>query len=91
MESNSISSAHLHVCIRPVRALSTCRWADEIKGNTHPETFTVSFVISPYVEGKYRGIGEGWARALYGGSTGGWESIAVQIFYPDMFNGERAL
>ena len=24
---------------------------------------------------------------LYGGSTGGWESLAAQIFYPDEYNG----
>ena len=25
------------------------------------------------------GIGEGWARFTYGGSTGGWEALAVQV------------
>jgi len=39
------------------------------------------------VEKKFRCIGEGWARFLYGGSTGGWEALAVQIFYPDEYNG----
>ncbi len=33
------------------------------------------------------GIGQGWARFVYGGSTGGWESLAVQMFYPDHYNG----
>ena len=33
------------------------------------------------------GIGQGWARFLYGGSTGGWEALASQVFYPDDFNG----
>jgi hypothetical protein len=41
----------------------------------------------PAVEKKFRGIGEGWARSMYGGSTGGWESLAVQIFYPEHYNG----
>jgi len=41
----------------------------------------------PYVEKKYRAIGEPWARVLYGGSTGGWEALAQQVFYPDVFNG----
>ena len=27
------------------------------------------------------------ARFTYGGSTGGWESLAAQIFYPDHYNG----
>jgi len=43
--------------------------------------------LIPYVERKYRGLGAGWARFMYGGSTGGWESMAAQIFYPDAFNG----
>lgn len=43
--------------------------------------------LIPYVEKKFRGIGQGWARFTYGGSTGGWESLAAQIFYPDEFNG----
>jgi hypothetical protein len=43
--------------------------------------------LIPYIEKKYRGIGRGWARFLYGGSTGGWEALASQIFYPDEFNG----
>ncbi|WP_353216904.1 hypothetical protein [Sandarakinorhabdus sp.] len=41
----------------------------------------------PDLEKRYRGIGEGWARFSYGGSTGGWEALAVQLFYPDEFNG----
>lgn len=44
----------------------------------------------PYIEAAYRGVGEGWARALFGGSTGGWESIGVQVLYPDQFNGAFA-
>ncbi|MGH9794785.1 MAG: alpha/beta hydrolase-fold protein, partial [Candidatus Acidiferrales bacterium] len=43
--------------------------------------------LIPHIEKKFRGIGQGWARFLYGGSTGGWEALAVQIFYPDDFNG----
>ena len=43
--------------------------------------------LIPYIENKYRGLGQGWARFLYGGSTGGWEALASQVFYPDEFNG----
>jgi hypothetical protein len=46
--------------------------------------------LIPYIEEKYRGIGQGWARAVYGGSTGGWEALAVQVFYPDEYNGCHA-
>jgi len=43
--------------------------------------------LIPEIERRYRGIGEGWARFTYGGSTGGWEAMAAQVFYPDDFNG----
>ncbi|MDP2956411.1 MAG: hypothetical protein Q8N53_08310 [Longimicrobiales bacterium] len=43
--------------------------------------------LIPEIESRFRGIGEGWARFTYGGSTGGWEALAVQMFYPDDFNG----
>ena len=43
--------------------------------------------LLPEIEKKFRGIGQGWARFTYGGSTGGWEALAVQMFYPDEFNG----
>ncbi len=43
--------------------------------------------LIPEVEKRFRGIGQGWARFTYGGSTGGWEALAVQVFYPDDFNG----
>ncbi len=39
------------------------------------------------MEKQYRGIGEGWARGVYGGSTGGWRALALQVLYPDFFNG----
>lgn len=43
--------------------------------------------LIPYVEEHFRGLGEGWARVMYGGSTGGWEVLGQQIFYPEEFNG----
>ena len=43
--------------------------------------------LIPYIEKKFRAIPEGWARAVYGGSTGGWEALASQVFYPDAYNG----
>ncbi len=43
--------------------------------------------LIPFVEEQFRCIGRGWARFTYGGSTGGWEALAVQILYPDAFNG----
>lgn len=43
--------------------------------------------LLPMIETRFRGIGQGWARAVYGGSTGGWEALASQVFYPDEING----
>jgi hypothetical protein len=43
--------------------------------------------LIPEVEKRFRGVGQPWARALTGGSTGGWEAIADQVLYPDDFNG----
>lgn len=47
----------------------------------------LTYELIPYIENLFRGIGEGWARFTYGGSTGGWEAMAVQTFYPDEYNG----
>ncbi|MEO6981661.1 MAG: esterase [Edaphobacter sp.] len=55
--------------------------------NVGPYGSAINDELIPYIEKKYRGIGQGWARATFGGSTGGWESIATQIFYPDNYNG----
>ncbi|PKL82033.1 MAG: hypothetical protein CVV24_12205 [Ignavibacteriae bacterium HGW-Ignavibacteriae-3] len=55
--------------------------------NLGPYGDAITFELIPYIEKKFRGIGKGWSRFLYGGSTGGWESLAAQIFYPDEYNG----
>lgn len=55
--------------------------------NLGPYGDAITYELIPYIEKQFRGIGEGWARFLYGGSTGGWEALAAQIFYPDEYNG----
>ncbi len=55
--------------------------------NLGPYGDAIMFELLPEIEKKFRGIGQGWARFTYGGSTGGWEALAVQMFYPDEFNG----
>ena len=55
--------------------------------NLGPYGDAITYELIPYIEKKFRGIGEGWARFLYGGSTGGWEALAVQVFYPEEYNG----
>ena len=58
--------------------------------NLGPYADAIQQELIPYVERKYRAIGAGWARFVYGGSTGGWEALAVQVKYPDFYNGAFA-
>jgi len=55
--------------------------------NLGPYGDAITYEFIPALEKKFRGIGQGWARFLYGGSTGGWEAMAAQIFYPKDYNG----
>ncbi len=43
--------------------------------------------LVPELEKQFRMIPEGWARTLTGGSTGGWESLALQLYHPKFFGG----
>jgi hypothetical protein len=55
--------------------------------NNGPYGAAVTDELIPYVERTFRCIGAPHARFLDGASTGGWVSLALQIFYPDFFNG----
>jgi hypothetical protein len=55
--------------------------------NLGPYGDAINKELIPYIEKRFRGIGQGWARFTMGGSTGGWEAMATQLFYPDMYNG----
>jgi hypothetical protein len=55
--------------------------------NNGPYGDAIMYELIPEIERRFRGIGQGYARFAYGGSTGGWEAMAVQVFYPDEFNG----
>jgi len=55
--------------------------------NVGPYGDAITYELIPHIEKQFRGIGEGWARFVYGGSTGGWEAAAVQVFYPEEYNG----
>ncbi|MDQ8170378.1 MAG: hypothetical protein P3A29_06255 [Gemmatimonadota bacterium] len=55
--------------------------------NNGPYGDAITYELIPEIERRFRGIGQGWARFTFGGSTGGWEAMAVQMFYPDEFNG----
>ena len=54
--------------------------------NLGPYGDAITYELIPYIEKKFRGLGKGWSRFLYGGSTGGWEALAVQVLYPDEYN-----
>lgn len=55
--------------------------------NVGPYGEAINRELIPYIEKQFHCIGQGWARAVFGGSTGGWETLATQIFYPDDYNG----
>ncbi len=55
--------------------------------NLGPYGDAITYELIPYIEEKFRCIGKSWARFLYGGSTGGWEALAAQVFYPGEYNG----
>ena len=55
--------------------------------NLGPYGDAITYELIPFIEKKFRCLGEPWARFLYGGSTGGWEALAVQVLYPDDYNG----
>jgi hypothetical protein len=55
--------------------------------NNGPYGDAVTQELIPHVEQKFRCVGQPYARVLEGGSTGGWVSLALQVFYPDFFNG----
>lgn len=58
--------------------------------NLGPYGDAINKELIPEIERRFRGIGAGWARFTYGGSTGGWEALATQVFYPEMYNGAFA-
>lgn len=55
--------------------------------NTGPFGDAIMQELIPYVETHFRIIRKPYARVLTGGSTGGWESLALQLYHPDFFGG----
>jgi putative esterase len=43
--------------------------------------------LFPHIEKTFRAIGKPHARFVEGASTGGWESLSLQLKYPDTFGG----
>lgn len=59
--------------------------------NNGPYGDAIMKELIPYVESHFRIIRKPYARVLSGGSTGGWESLALQVFHPDFFGGTWTL
>ncbi len=55
--------------------------------NNGPYGYALIHELIPYIENKYRGTTEAQTRFVDGCSTGGWVSLGLQIYYPEMFNG----
>ncbi|MSR03455.1 MAG: enterochelin esterase-like enzyme [Gemmatimonadetes bacterium] len=59
--------------------------------NTGPYQDALIQELIPYLEEKFRLIPKSYARLLTGGSTGGWEALALQIQQPKFFGGTWSL
>ena len=59
--------------------------------NNGPYGDAIMKELIPYIENHYRIIQQPYARVLTGGSTGGWESMALQLHHPDFFGGTWTL
>ncbi|HET9425228.1 MAG TPA: alpha/beta hydrolase-fold protein [Gemmatimonadaceae bacterium] len=59
--------------------------------NNGPYGDAIMQELLPAVETRFRVKREPWARLLTGGSTGGWISLAHQVFYPESYGGVWSL
>jgi putative esterase len=55
--------------------------------NNGPYGDAIMQELIPEFEKRFRAMREPYARILSGGSTGGWEAAALQIYHPDFFGG----
>jgi len=55
--------------------------------NLGPYGDAITQELVPYLESQFRIIPESWARIVAGGSTGGWEAIAMQVYQPEFWGG----
>jgi hypothetical protein len=58
--------------------------------NNGPYGHALIYELIPHIESSYRAIGTPASRFVDGCSTGGWVALALQVFYPDFFNGAFA-
>lgn len=55
--------------------------------NNGPYGDAVMNELIPAIEKRFRTIPKPYARTLTGGSTGGWEALALQLYHPEFFGG----
>ena len=58
--------------------------------NVGPYGDAIHQELIPEIEKRFRIIRQPWARLVSGGSTGGWEALALQVFHPDFYGGTWA-
>ncbi|HET7600537.1 MAG TPA: alpha/beta hydrolase-fold protein [Gemmatimonadales bacterium] len=59
--------------------------------NNGPYGDAIMQELIPELERRFRVIAEPYARVLTGGSTGGWEALALQVYHPRFFGGTWSL
>ena len=59
--------------------------------NTGPYGDAITQELLPEIDKRFRTVSAPYARMLTGGSTGGWDVLALQIHYPDVFGGAWSL
>jgi hypothetical protein len=53
--------------------------------NNGPFGDAIMTELIPYIETHFRIIRQPYARMVSGGSTGGWEALALQVYHPEFF------
>ena len=59
--------------------------------NNGPYGDAITKELIPEIDRRFRTIASPYARVLTGGSTGGWDVLALQIHYPNVFGGAWGL
>jgi hypothetical protein len=55
--------------------------------NNGPYGDAITQEVIPYLEAHFRMIPKPYARIVEGASTGGWQTLGLQLHYPDFFGG----
>ena len=59
--------------------------------NNGPYGDAITQELIPEIDKRFRTVAAPYARVLTGGSTGGWDVLALQIHYPNVFGGAWGL